>query len=158
MRAKFGRPCAALFALLLLLAQAPLTHSRQNPSVPFKARIEAVAVGSPCGTYTGTGTAAHMGAIEEFGTYCIVGVLGPGLFQLAGEGTQVAANGDTVTFTFEEVVDLSGSPLTGTATFHITGGTGRFAGATGGGTFASTGTAAGDTFDLGIDYTGTISY
>ncbi len=55
-------------------------------------------------------------------------------------------------------MDLSGNPLTGAATFTITGGTGRFAGATGGGTFASTGTAAGDTFDLGIEYTGAISY
>ena len=158
MLAKLARPCAALFALTFLLAQAPPARPHQNPSVPFKANITAVAVGSPCGTYTATGTAAHMGAITEFGSYCIVGVLGPGVFQLAGEGTQVAANGDTLTFTFEEVVDLSGSPLTGSATFNITGGTGRFAGATGGGTFASTGTVAGDTFDLGIEYTGTISY
>ena len=158
MPGKLARPCAALFALTFLLAQAPPARSQQNPSVPFKARVTAVAVGSPCGTYTAEGTAAHMGAITEFGSYCIVGVLGPGLFQLAGEGTQVAANGDTITFTFSEVVDLSADPLTGSATFNVTGGTGRFADATGGGTFASTGTAEGDTFNLSIEYTGTIAY
>jgi hypothetical protein len=158
MRGKFARPCAWLLTLIFLLAQAPLTRSEQNPSVPFKATISAVAVGTPCGTYTADGNAAHLGAITEFGTYCIVGVLGPGVFQLAGEGTQVAANGDSVTFTFEEVVDLNANPLVGTATFTITGGTGRFANATGGGTFASTGTAVDQTFNLSIEYTGTIAY
>lgn len=155
---KFCRRRAGLLALLLLLAQAPAARPERNPPVPFSARISAVANGVPCGTYTATGTAAHLGAITETGTYCVVGEVSPGVLQLAGEGTQVAANGDTISFTFEEVVDLTTNPLTGAATFTITGGTGRFAGATGGGTFASTGTAEGTTFDLEIEYTGTIAY
>lgn len=155
---KFGRPCAGLVALIFLLSQSPVARSYQNPSRPFTANITAVATGFPCGTYTATGTATHLGAITESGSYCVVEVLGPGLVHLAGEGTQTAANGSTFSFTLDEVVNLNVNPLASAGTFTITGGTGQFAGATGGGTFAATGTAEGQTFNLSIEYTGTITY
>lgn len=158
MARRLGRWCAWLAALSLLAALVPPARSQAGTSVPFKARVTGLAVGNPCGTYTAEGNAAHLGAITESGSYCVVEVLGPGLLRLTGEGTQVAANGDTLSFTFDEVVNLTTEPFTGEATFVITGGTGRFEGATGGGTFSTTGTVAGDTFSLDIEYEGTISY
>lgn len=150
-------PFAGLVALILLLT-SPVARSAQDPSRPFTANIAVVGTGFPCGTYTATGTATHLGVITESGTYCVVEILGPGLVHLAGEGTQTGADGDSLSFTFDEVANFSVNPLTAAGTFAVTGGTGRFANATGGGTFATTGTASGDTFTLNITYTGSIAY
>jgi hypothetical protein len=74
--------------------------------------------------------------------------------------TYFAANGDTVTFSGTSTsVFTSPTTLTFTAPFTVTGGTGRFAGASGAGTV--TGTASLNsplTFDLSFTLTGTISY
>jgi len=154
---KIGRPLTGLVALILMLAPA-VARSAEDQSRPFTANIAVVGTGFPCGTYTATGTATHLGAITESGTYCVVEILGPGLVHLAGEGTQTGSNGDSLSFTFDEVANFNVNPLTAAGTFAVTGGTGRFTNATGGGTFATTGTASGDTFTLNITYTGAITY
>jgi hypothetical protein len=126
---------------------------------PFKAEINGLAIGNPCGVVTdAVGTSAHFGAITQDGEYCGLGFVGPGLLHLVGQGSQTAANGDTITFTFDEIVDLNTVPFTADGTFVITGGTGRFTSATGGGTFHTVGLFMGDMFTLNIQYTGTITY
>ncbi len=125
---------------------------------PYMAGVDLLAVGFPCGVYAGSGTATHLGAITESGSYCVLEFVGPGLARLAGEGTQTAANGDKLMFEFNEIANFNTVPFTAVGTFTITGGTGRFAGATGGGTFNTTGTVLEVGFALHINYTGTITY
>jgi hypothetical protein len=76
---------------------------------------------------TSTGNASHLG---QFGMVIDATVVRP-----FGSGTivLVAANGDTVTATFTGMAGPSGTPGVALITEHatITGGTGRFAGATG---------------------------
>ena len=100
--------------------------------------IEAVAEGFPTGVYGASGNALHLDRVIESGSYN-PGFVVPGLAHNVVEGTQIAANGDTLSFTFDEIVDVNVEPFTGNGTFSITGGTGRFKGATGGGTFATLG-------------------
>lgn len=143
--------------MLLLTAAAARASAAEER--PFKAEIEGLGVGVPCGVVSeAPGTASHFGNIVQSGIYCGLEFVGPGLLHLAGEGTQTAANGDGITFTFDEIVDFNTVPFTAEGTFIITGGTGRFAGATGGGTFHTIGTLLGETFTLNIKYEGTISY
>ena len=117
---------------------------------PYRATIEALAVGFPSGVYFAPGNATHLGKITESGTYEVVGPAGPDQFFLTGEGTQVAANGDTFSFTFDEIVDFSVEPFTAQGSFTITGGTGRFEDAVGSGSFNTVGVFL-DDVSLGLD-------
>ena len=158
-----------LFGNVLLVAVTlSLAGMAPSPNVvitkkprPYKAKAEYLAVGFPCGVFEGSGKATHLGKITESGSYCAgepVGPVGPGLFPLSGEATQVAANGDTLTYTFEEIVDFNTEPFTAIGIFNITGGTGRFAGATGGGTFFTEGVFLDEGLGLSIEYEGEITY
>ena len=85
--------------------------------------------------FVGGGPTTHMGNTTQVGSLSLFPVspdpaaLIPG----GGEVTITAANGDTLSFSFFGTLN----PLTfeGTGDFIFTGGTGRFAGATGHGTF-----------------------
>lgn len=109
-------------------------------------------LGKTSTTRTGTSTLNFLEACELFD-----GSLGV-VSNNVGTGVFVAANGDELWAAFQNVgcADLSGAdaagPLVGTQTF--TGGTGRFAGASGSTTV--TGVGQGDTFLLKA--VGTISY
>ena len=88
---------------------------------------------APPANFAGGGPVTHMGNTTQTGTL----YLGPPdenlMFPGYGSVTIVAANGDQVTFDYEG--ELDGVTGEGTGTFTFTGGTGRFAGATGQGTF-----------------------
>ena len=74
-----------------------------------------------------------MGNTKQKGTLVLEAPIAPGLFPGSGSVTITAANGDKVSFDYVGLLDaLTGE---GFGTFTFTGGTGRFAGATGGGTF-----------------------
>ena len=80
-----------------------------------------------------SGTATHLGLVTETSTFCSV-MSSPTVPH--GEAVFVAANGDTLTYTFVADCPAAGPPTPGTilsctAEGTITGGTGRFAGATG---------------------------
>jgi hypothetical protein len=125
----------------------------------YKATIEAQAVGFPAGAYNSTGIASGLGTITESGTYQFVQYVRPGVAYLEGAGTQVASNGDTISFTFSEIVNFNVQPFKAAGLFTITGGTGRFATATGGGTFATSGVfRSAIELGLSIEYSGTIRY
>jgi hypothetical protein len=90
--------------------------------------------GTPISRGTGSGTQAA-GAAPPV---CAIGST-----SVSGSTTTVAANGDILDSSFsgsvcESVVTPTSGTYVVTATFTITGGTGRFAGATGGGTLSST--------------------
>lgn len=152
-----------LVTATIFIGATAATHdasaAKELYSRPYKATIEGVADGFPCGIYSASGKATHLGKVVEFGSYCAGTPTELGLTPLVGEGTQVAENGDTLTYTFQELVDFSTDPFTAAGTFTITGGTGRFSGATGGGTFATTGTfLEGGRLGLSIEFDGTITY
>jgi hypothetical protein len=122
-----------------------VSHLRR--AVPFKGSLsvsleERAAVGS--------GVASHIGKFEY------ASVDDPSNFPfLSGTATFTAANRDEIFTTFSGILQDNGNGTLG-LTFEntITGGTGRFEGATG--SFTSTGTANGATAT--VNFTGEISY
>ncbi len=79
-----------------------------------------------------TGTASHLGAVTTMARHCT-----PAADTIAGgQGTFVAANGDEIYFDYNGSAPFPGEGTTvivATTVFEITGGTGRFADATGSG-------------------------
>jgi hypothetical protein len=123
--------------LLLLLAANPLPAA--PPPLPFHGRVTAVwdniflGLVDPPATFTGGGPVTHMGDTSQAGSLVLDAPIGPGVFPGFGSVTITAANGDTLTFDYVGL--LFAGTGEGVGTFTFTGGTGRFAGATGGGTF-----------------------
>ena len=88
-------------------------------------------------TFRFTGTVTHLGCIDGVATHCSdqdTGQYGD------GQATLTAANGDMLFATYTGgSSDVAGFPVVGFMdTFTITGGTGRFANASGGGTESGT--------------------
>jgi len=127
-----------LLAVCLTVFTLPGVVAAKN-SRPFKAQGQAVwdnvfkGLFNPPANFTGTIEATHLGRSTQQGTL----FLGPpNANHIApGQGAVMftAANGDTLTFDYEG--QLNAGTGEGSGRFTITGGTGRFAGATGGGTF-----------------------
>lgn len=86
----------------------------------------------------GDGVATHMGTVDISGTHCFSPFNDPPIY--AGEWEAEGANGDKVYGTYEGTMnftefDADGNPIRGqiNGQFTITGGTGHFQGASGGG-------------------------
>ncbi len=145
-------------------------YSTVDPSSPtLSCTMPGVPFGISNSGYFLHGTITHMGEINSAismgqDSYCN---LSGSTFILTTvtAGQIVAANGDKITYTGDDVIDLNniifngGATATITGLWTITGGTGRFAGASG--TFQITGmvdvtTPGGPTFS--ITGNGTISY
>ena len=130
---------AALFgiALIAINAVGALSASAQSPR-PFGGRVVAKwdnvysALGGGTANFTGTSQMIHMGRSAQVGTLSLGAPTPNGL---PGSGTVkiTAANGDTVTFKYTGFLNPNTGEGSGPLT--IVGGTGRFAGATGSGTF-----------------------
>ena len=154
---------AAIASVLALCGVAPAAHAAA--ARPFVADLAGRAVFSPtstpgvfAGTGSGAGRATHLGqftiSVEE-----TLDVTSPtGSVVLQGEAVVVAANGDELHWSYE----ATGTPpsesgdVVLTGTFTVTGGSGRFAEATGQGSFEGVGNAV--TGRASFSYTGTISY
>ena len=131
---------ATLAALAPPLAQAGGTQSR-----PFKATVstqETLGVNfAACptviqGTTTGTGNASHMGKVSLLATDCPILTPGPGQFSFYnGQLTLTAANGDKLTAAYQGQLLPTAQPTVFSlnGVYTVTGGTGRFTGATGSG-------------------------
>jgi len=112
--------------------------------------------------YSGSGTVSdpELGAFTEVGTYQLLSFVN-GIGHVTGQGVQTFAHG-TLSYTFDEIVDYTHAPALVTTvtpgTWLITGGTGRYHGATGYGTIvtphAFINTTTGDLLTVDI-YTGT---
>ena len=104
---------------------------------------------------SGSGIASHLGAVTATG----VNYLYPpveGIARLDGSGTYTAANGDQMWVNFDNTAyDLNAGISTGT--YVITGGTGRFTGASGSAPF-TTRLASSEVPTLVISAEGTICY
>ena len=127
-----------VFALGLAIVTGISPVRAGNPR-PFHGNVTATwdnifnGLFAPPANFTGGGPVTHMGNTKQTGTLVLEAPVAPGIFPGFGSVTITAANGDQVTFDYEGFLDaLTGE---GTGTFTFTGGTGRFAGATGQGTF-----------------------
>ena len=134
----FVRLVLATFALgsLALICASPVAAGNMRP---FHGDVVATwdnifnGLFAPPATFTGTSLVTHMGLTAQEGTL----FLGPPDENFVAPGfgtvTMTAANGDQLTFYYEgSLYALSGE---GIGTFTFIGGTGRFANATGSGTF-----------------------
>jgi hypothetical protein len=125
-------------AFILVLA-GTRSSADENQSLPFHGKVAATwdnifnGLFAPPANFGGGGPVTHMGNTTQFGTL----FLGPPNANLMAPGygsvTIVAANGDSVSFDYEGL--LNAATGEGTGTFTFTGGTGRFANVTGQGTF-----------------------
>lgn len=149
------------FALVAVFVVSPtiVSASAVAAETPFKGTVDAVETGVttfPIRSITreGTGTATYLGKYTEQVTAQINLVTR----HLTGTATFTAANGDTLTATVEGQATPTTTPgvLSIVEVYTITGGTGRFAGATGSFTLESTVTQAtgvsSGTFSGAIDH------
>lgn len=133
--------------MLALAATGLLAGTATAAPTPLKGRFVQSGVIAPsaacqglANTTSGDGQATHLGRTGWAGTACVS--FGPqGIVVRNGQLTLTAANGDQLFATFA----ASGGPPASDGSFHldgtftVVGGTGRFEGATGGGTFTDDG-------------------
>ena len=111
---------------------------------------------------SGTGIGQHLGALswasEEVANFC-VDPNDPERAAVTGAFTMTASNGDQITGTYVTVVlaDFAAGTLTADGEFVVTGGTGRFAEASGSGAVRVTGSLL-PPFDVAGTFAGTITY
>jgi hypothetical protein len=116
-------------------ASAAGTHQ-----VPFQASYSGTAAFTSATTalFTGTGIARHLGRSTNVNHITVSGPAScPGGFANINVETLTAANGDTLVLTgdHDQGCPIGPNAVHGTGDWTVTGGTGRFAGATGQGTF-----------------------
>ncbi|HSJ65860.1 MAG TPA: hypothetical protein VK922_18405 [Gemmatimonadaceae bacterium] len=129
--------------------QVPMQGRFSGPVVPALpgdegAQARCVANAGPAGEHPGafvtqtgnyTGRFGHLGRVTAFSTFCVDPTIGPPVDMLQGLWIITAANGDALHVSFEgRVGDFIGPNIVSWHTEDtFVGGTGRFAGASGGG-------------------------
>jgi hypothetical protein len=154
---------ARLAALGATLALTAATAVADSPPRPFKVVIDGNAnpvFTGPCtitNTETGTGHATHMGTITWQSTEN-VDACGPDAIVHA-EFIITAATGERVTGTYSTIahLDFMAGEVRAAGLYRITGGTGRFAAASGKGVITAEGSLSPPFGVLG-DMTGTIDF
>lgn len=148
---------AALLALTVLILRP--SQASAATLVPFQASVSENFTAAPCGklavciTATGTGQATHLGAITEDASVVID--INPadqqnGCAPETRTTTLTAANGDTITMSGTGLTRCLGSSEANDS-YVVTGGTGRFQGASGSGTDSNTHTFTGP--GVGVAFT-----
>ena len=138
---------------------------RADDARPFSATLDGFAspVFQPDGCTIindehGTGTATHLGAITWV-SHEVVNICSNPPGQVVGQITLTAADGDLLFGEYEALanLDFGAGQVTANGQLQVTGGTGRFAGASGEGVISAVGSLA-PPFDLIGGISGVISY
>jgi hypothetical protein len=137
---------AVLLTGLGLMAAAASAKPAKPVDLPFKGKVtaqwdnvfnalpdEESEDSSNTAYFTGISQVSHMGRAIQQGSLSLDWPDDEGIYPGAGEVTITAANGDELTFWFEG--SLNAATGEGWGDFWFTGGTGRYANATGGGQF-----------------------
>ena len=126
-------PLAPSTPALAAVSSAPAA-ARRATALPFRGMLEAretgqfqPATGTVLVRLLGTGTATHLGRYTLAADFTLT----PATSTAAGQLTLTAANGDILTATFAGRSVTTAGMVAIVETATITGGTGRFAGATG---------------------------
>ena len=133
-----------ILPLLTALALSDMT-ARASHNLPFRLGDEGTITftGQSTATTAGTGNANQMGRIGSAGSLTIVGEASCGNevgFAVEMQDTFTAANGNRLmTAITMQLCPIAPGIYHGVGTYVVTGGTGRFAGATGSGVFDGTG-------------------
>ena len=134
-----------ILPVLIALTLSAMTASASQ-NLPFRLGDEGtITFTSPStATTTGTGNATHLGRITSDGSLAIVGeasCIGNEVgFAVEMQDTFTAANGDKLMTTITmQLCPIAPGIYHGVGTYVVTGGTGRFARATGSGVFDGTG-------------------
>ena len=144
-----ARTRVTMMSVLVLVSSVLL--SAQGESRPFSVALDGHA--SPAfqpdgctiiNDEQGTGHANHLGRITWQSHETVDVCSNPDGGVVVGQITITAANGDLVTGTYETLanLDFAAGQVTALGHFEITGGTGRFANATGHGIISATGSLA----------------
>ena len=136
---------STILPLLIALAFSTMT-ANGSENLPFRLGDEGTITFTSLSTATtaGTGNATHLGRITSDGNLTIVGsascIDNEVGFSAEMQDTFTAANGDTVTTAITmQLCPIAPGIYHGVGTYVVTGGTGRFANATGSGVFDGTG-------------------
>ena len=135
---------STILPFLAVLALSAMT-ARASQNLPFRLGDEGTIAftGPSTATTAGTGNANQMGRIKSDGSLTIVGEASCGNevgFAVEMQDTFTAANGDRLmTAITMQLCPIAPGIYHGVGTYVVTGGTGRFAGATGSGVFDGTG-------------------
>lgn len=127
-----------LFVAAGLVFTCLQAESKPGKSRPFKADGVAVWDNVFAGfggeaLFVGSGNGTHLGKFQQEGNLTFTAAPEDGIAPGIGEVTLTAANGDELRF--EYIGELNAATGVGEGTLEFTGGTGRFAGATGSGEF-----------------------
>jgi hypothetical protein len=152
-----------LFGFALLLLMGAWTTSVFAADRPFRGHVTAVwdniylGLVAPPANFQGSGPVTHMGDTYQAGTLFLEPPIAEGVFPGYGTVTITAANGDQLTFDYVGL--LHQYTGVGEGTLIFTGGTGRFAHATGSGTFyALIDTSLLTNQPMTVELDGTINY
>ena len=142
---------AGLTSLAVGLALTLSTASAAEQA-PFKADYAGsfAFTSASTGAMTGAGVASHLGNASVAGTLVVTGQTGS-CYTRTMQLTQTAANGDELEVSVDDVFCFT-TPTSsqGSGTYTITGGTGRFAGATGSGVEHCKGDFTTNRFELSL--------
>ena len=133
------RPLSLVLALVVFVVTGEARAEPPAKPRPFRSDVLAVwdnvffGLVAPPARFAGISKTTHLGKAAQNGTLFLAPPNPNGTFPGHGSVTITGANGDTLTFDYAGTLN----PATGegTGTFLFTGGTGRFDGATGSGTF-----------------------
>jgi hypothetical protein len=167
LRRSGGRALASAFLIAAVLVSGVAAKDQKSLKGTATETFTATACPSPaptlfCAASTGTGEFSHLGKMTSsyLGIVDFAQPQGPGCYAVASNGTLTSRQGDQlVVLDVGTFCQTSATAAMVTGNFTITGGTGRFIGATGGGTYTAP-TIFNDTFTGGSSdevYTGTIS-
>ena len=152
---------AIFLPLLIVLALSAIT-ANASQALPFRLGDEGTITftSETTATTTGTGNAILMGRITSDSTLLIVGQLSCGNefgFAVQMQDTFTAADGDKLmTAITMQLCPIATGIYHGVGTYVVTGGTGRFANATGSGVFDGTGNFGSGTIICALN--GSISF
>ena len=161
------RRATARIVLILLGISASLlapAAAEAASEPPFRAEFTGQAMFTPTSTpgvfvntFAGEGLASHLGRVEVSVTE-IIDLTSPSgaVVQRDGRMTMNAANGDALRWSYSGAGTSpdAGGDLTFSGTYTVTGGTGRFADASGRGTYTGAGNVV--TGKASVSYTGTV--
>jgi hypothetical protein len=152
----------AIIAMLALVGAIP-QGAAATSQVPFRATFAETSSVAPCGTtllcatINGTGQATLLGKTTEPASvvFDTSSSPAPGCFSETRTTTLIAANGDTLTLVGPGQVCFGATTGSAQDSWTVTGGTGRFSGASGSGTdSAAIDTTTGNAVSV---FTGTLS-